>query len=152
RQLLGREDAINVEDHDELRVALAHAADEVSADMGSNARRRFDLFRLHVDDFLYRIGECADHNGLRIEQDFDDHNAGVASVLGLRHPEAQPEIYYRNNASSQVDDPGHEVGCPGNRGDGCEIEDLPYLRHIRGKHLVAEFEGKILPRLSDFAN
>src|ERR1039457_6903544 len=86
-QFLGREDAINVENHDELRVALAHAADKVGADMGADARRGFDLLGFQIDHFFHRISQGADHDRLVLEHHFDNYDAGVTCVFGFRHSE-----------------------------------------------------------------
>src|ERR1035438_3229956 len=72
--------------------------------------------------------------------------------LGLRHLEAEPEIDHRHNAAPQVDYPAHEIGRPGNGGDGGQVKHFSYLRHVGGKDLVAELEGEVLPCLRDFVH
>ena len=63
-----------------------------------------NLLRLQVDDLLDRIGKRADDDRFVVEQDLDDHDAGVARALGLRHLEAKPEVDDRNHAAAQIDD------------------------------------------------
>src|ERR1039457_35127 len=86
-QFLGREDAIDVENHDELRVALAHAADKVGADVGAYARRGFNLLGFEIDHFLHRVRQGPDHDGLVLEHHFYNYDAGVARVFRFRHSE-----------------------------------------------------------------
>src|SRR4029077_11355619 len=102
RQLFGGEDAVNVEDHDELRLALAHALDEIGADLGADSGGGLNLVRFEIDDFLDRIGQRADHRGFAVEQHFDHHDAGVAGALSLRHLETEAQIDHRNDTSPQI--------------------------------------------------
>ena len=88
-QLLGREDAVDIQNHDELGVALAHALDKVGANMGADARRGLNLLGLEIDDFFDRIGQRSDDGGFVVEQHFDNDDAGVARALGLRHLESR---------------------------------------------------------------
>src|SRR5579872_6544251 len=48
-ELLGRKHAVNVQDHDELRVALFHALDKIGSNLDADLGRRFDLIRLQID-------------------------------------------------------------------------------------------------------
>src|ERR1035438_4541020 len=68
RQLLGREHAVDIQDHDELRVALPHALDKVGPDLGADPGRRLNLFRLQVDHLLDRVRQGADHGRFALKQ------------------------------------------------------------------------------------
>lgn len=146
-QVFGGEDAVDIEDHDELRIAFAHAADEVGADLVTDAGRRLDLVGLEVDDLFDGVGQRADDGGLVVEHDFDDDDAGVAGGLGLRHPEAEAEIDDGDDGTAEIDDAAHELRGAGNGGDGSEVEDLSDLRDIGGEDFIGQAEGEVLAGL-----
>src|SRR5579871_1526341 len=88
-QLLRAEDAVDIENHDELIFPLAHAANEIRMNLSPDLRGWLDLLRLEVNHFLDGIRESSDHGGVTFEYHFDHDDAGVPRAFGFRHLEAK---------------------------------------------------------------
>ena len=64
RQFLSAEDAVDVQNHDELRVPLSHALDEIGSYLCADSGGRLNLVGLQVDYFLNRIRQGSDNGRL----------------------------------------------------------------------------------------
>ena len=67
-KFFGGKDLVDIQDHQETRIALTHAMKEFRFDESTDARWRLNLIRFEIDDFFHLIGQCADDNYFVIER------------------------------------------------------------------------------------
>ena len=90
----------HVEQDDELAVHLAHAGDEVRANLGTKARRRFDIRLGNFQDFRHRIDHHADILLDIAFGHFDDDDAGPPRHAGRFATKTAGQIYDRHHGAA----------------------------------------------------
>lgn len=95
-----RQDPGNFQDDDESSFDFAHALNELSPQIGTECRRRFDFRRQNFDDLIDGIHNDADISMIAFIGHFNNDNTGPPAGLRLRTSKPDCQINDRHHAAT----------------------------------------------------